>query len=123
MPYIVHRDELSSKRIQGSGGERIDLLGEEVSKLVGADFELLVLEAGEATPMHRHDQCEHYLFILQGEGFLVLEDGEHPIGPNFMVSIDPGELHALRNSNQNKLEILAFLIPSTGEPSIVGGDE
>ena len=112
MPYIVHRDEL--RGTTGTGWKRIDLLGKDVAELVGANFELLVLEPGESSPMHGHADCEHYLFVLQGEGFLGLEDGEHRIEENYVISVDPGERHAVRNSGQKKLEILEFIIPGGG---------
>jgi mannose-6-phosphate isomerase-like protein (cupin superfamily) len=117
MPYIVHRDEVSPKNENGIGWERLDLIGEAISSQIGANFELLILEAGEATPMHQHEDCEHYLFVLQGEGLLELEDGEHPIGPNYLISVEPGERHAVRNSDQNRLEILEFLIAGSGSPA------
>ncbi|OGO16745.1 MAG: hypothetical protein A2Z14_14010 [Chloroflexi bacterium RBG_16_48_8] len=123
MPHIIHRQELSSKRIKETGWERFGLLGEENSELIGADFELLVLNVGETTPMHCHEDCEHYLFVLQGDGFLKLEDGEVPIAQNYLISIEPGECHAVRNSDHKKLEILEFLIPSDGKTRIVRGDE
>jgi mannose-6-phosphate isomerase-like protein (cupin superfamily) len=119
MPHIVHRDDINLKNEHGTGWERLDLIGESISSQIGANFELLILEAGQATPMHQHEDCEHYLFVLEGRGFLELEGVEHPIGPNYLISVEPGERHAVRNSDQKRLEILEFLITgSESSPSL-----
>ena len=112
MPHIVHRDDLKPIPSTEKGWDRIDLLGKENTKLVGADFELITLNPGEATPDHFHEGCEHYIFVLRGEGFLELDGEAHPIAKNYVISIEPDERHAVRNAGEDVLELLEFVIPS-----------
>lgn len=112
MPHIVHRDDLKPISSTEKGWQRIDLLGKENAKLVGAEFELITLNPGEATPEHLHETCEHYIFVLRGEGFLELDGETQPIGQNYVISIEPEEGHAIRNTGKSVLELLEFLIPS-----------
>jgi len=112
MPHIVHRDDLKPIPSTDKGWQRIDLLGKENAKLVGADFELITLNPGEATPEHFHESCEHYIFVLRGEGFLELKGETQPIAQNYVISIESEERHAVRNAGVDVLEILEFLIPS-----------
>lgn len=110
MPHIVHRDDLTPIPSEEKDWQRYDLLGEENSRLVGADFELVAVKPGETTVDHVHEGYEHYIFVLRGEGFLELDGETHPIAQNYVVCIDPGERHAVRNAGESVLELLEFLI-------------
>jgi len=118
MPHIVHRDDLKPIPSTEKGWHRIDLLGKENIKLVGAEFELITLNPGEATPEHFHEDCEHYLFVLRGEGNLELDGEALPIAQNYVICIEPEEKHALRNAGEEVLEILEFLIPNRAQSSM-----
>ena len=111
MPYIVHRDDLKPTLSTEMGGPRYDLLGAENTELVGADFSLVVFGPGETTLDHFHEGCEHYIFVLRGEGFLELDRETQPIAQNYVISIEPEEKHAIRNSGKTVLELLEFIIP------------
>ena len=111
MPYIIHRDDLEPSPSPDEGWSRYDLLGEENAKLVGASCELIVLNPGESMKDHFHVNCEHYIFVLSGDGVLEAEGETHVVTMNYMISIEPGEIHALRNTGEGVLELLEFVIP------------
>lgn len=48
---------------------------------------------GGHTPEHSHD-WEHEVYILQGGGVLVTEEGEAPLRPHCAVLVHPGERHS-----------------------------
>jgi len=112
MPHIVHRDDMKPIPSIEKDWQRYDLLGKENAKLVGAEFELIALNPGETTPEHFHEGCEHYIFVLCGDGVLELDGETQPIAQNYVISIEPGERHAVRNAGKDVLEVLEFLIPS-----------
>ena len=53
------------------------------------------LAPGGYTPLHRHE-WEHEVYILSGEGLLVLENDEHPLEPDSACLVAPGEKHQFR---------------------------
>jgi quercetin dioxygenase-like cupin family protein len=111
VPYIIHRDDVEPSPSLGEGWFRYDLLGEENTKLVGAACELIVLAPGESMKDHFHVNCEHYIFVLSGDGLLELEGETHAVTQNYMISIEPEEVHALHNTGESTLELLEFVIP------------
>ena len=71
------------------------------------------LEEGAATPYHAHD-WEHEVFILEGEGVLVSEDGEQPVRPADAAYVPPNAKHNFRNTGKGKLCFLC-IVPMKGE--------
>ena len=71
------------------------------------------LETGAATPWHTHD-WEHELFILEGEGVLVSDDGEQPVRPGDAAYVPPNAEHNFRNTGDGKLCFLC-VVPMKGE--------
>ena len=118
MPYIVHREELQPDT-QVAGWNQIKLMSDEITVELDADLELNVLAPNAATPCHYHSGCEHYIFIVKGQGELILEDGPHPVATGYLVAIDSDEHHALKNVGQADLESLEFFVPGSGTTTIV----
>jgi len=64
-----------------------------------------VVEAGGHTPLDRH--CyEHEVFILEGRGIMVSEEGETQIKPGDAIYLGPNELHQFRNLSPEPLVFL-----------------
>ena len=122
MPYIVHRNDLKPNPAVERGGQRYDLLGQETARLAGAAFELVSLDPGESTEEHVHVGNEHYIFVLRGDGYLELNGESQPISQNYVICIEPGEMHAVRNTGEDVLELLEFLIPIGSKPPLGEGD-
>jgi len=121
VPYIVHRNDLKPSPAVERGGRRYDLLGQETAQLTGTAFELVSLDPGESTEEHVHVGNEHYIFVLRGDGYLELDGESQPVSQNYVICIEPGEMHAIRNTGENVLELLEFLIPIGSQPSLRGG--
>ena len=121
MPHIVHRDDI--KPLVGpEGWQRLDLVGGGVSAELDAGLELSILAPNATTPRHYHTNCEHYLFIVTGDGQLLLDDGAHDIAQGYLVAIDPEERHALRNTSDTDLEYLEFFVPRHAMQTIIEED-
>lgn len=61
---------------------------------------IVVLEPGEAPPLHKHPDTEQVLYILEGEGELRIgpEAAElFPVKPGDVVRIPPDTLHMIEN--------------------------
>ena len=65
------------------------------------NFYMRIVEAEPGTegpPFHNHDY-EHEMFILEGEGTLVSDEGERPIKAGDVIFIPPNENHTLKHTN------------------------
>jgi mannose-6-phosphate isomerase-like protein (cupin superfamily) len=80
---------------------------------------VVVLEPGEAPPLHKHDDTEQIFYILEGEGVLRIdsEQKEFAIHPADVVRIPPTVLHSIRCSGQKPLRYLAVDCFITGRPT------
>ncbi len=66
------------------------------------------VEPGSSTPNHSH-QWEHEVFILSGEGVVVGEQGETPIGTGSVVFIAPNEQHCFVNTGGEVLRFICLI--------------
>src|SRR5579863_6788331 len=71
---------------------------------------VVVLEKGEAPPLHKHDDTEQVFYILEGEGVLRIgpDQQEHPVKPADVVRIPPTVLHSIRCTGEKPLRYLAI---------------
>jgi len=70
---------------------------------------LVVLEPGEAPPLHKHDDTEQIFYVLEGEGTLRIGSGmqPHPVHPGDVVRIPPTTLHSIQCAGKQPLRYLA----------------
>ena len=80
---------------------------------------VVVLEPGQAPPLHQHDDTEQVFYILAGEGVLSigLEKEQHPVQPGDVVRIPPETLHSIRCKGGQPLRYLAVDCFLGGRPS------
>jgi quercetin dioxygenase-like cupin family protein len=93
--------------------------GVTVRWLIGANdgasnfhMRLFELQPGSSTPWHQHP-WEHEVFVLDGEGTVKSESGEHAIKAGSVVFVAPNEWHQFRAHPEKPLKFLC-LIPATG---------
>ena len=82
-----------------------------ISKKEGApNFAMRLFEIGPEgyTPLHKHP-WEHEAFVLEGEGVISSEQGEHPISSGSVVFVPEDELHQFKNTGTDPLRILCMI--------------
>lgn len=69
----------------------------------------MVLDPGEAPPLHKHDDTEQIFYVLEGEGTLRIGPGqqEYPVHPGDVVRIPPTTLHSIQCAGKQPLRYLA----------------
>src|SRR5215469_15438041 len=79
---------------------------------------VVVLEPGEAPPLHRHDDAEQIFYILEGEGILRIGDEQKKfaVRPTDVVRIPPKVLHSIQCAGQKPLRYLAVDCFVAGRP-------
>jgi len=69
---------------------------------------LFELAPGGHTPFHAHP-WEHEVFILEGSGSLVMEDGTHPYRAGDCIFIPGDEKHQFTNSGKGVLRFICCI--------------
>ncbi len=67
-----------------------------------------VIEAGAATPVHRH-ACEEAIVILEGSGTLTIEGETTAFGPNSTLLIPADVIHQIANTGATRMVLIAAL--------------
>jgi quercetin dioxygenase-like cupin family protein len=66
------------------------------------------LQPGCASPYHSH-WWEHEVYVLDGEGVAVQEDGETPLGAGSVVLVEGDEMHQFRNSGDGVFRFICLI--------------
>jgi quercetin dioxygenase-like cupin family protein len=77
----------------------------------GAPFfnmRLFEVPPGQASPHHSH-WWEHEVFVLSGQGVVVTDQGDVPIGHGSTVFVPGGEMHQFQNTGDDVLRFLCLV--------------
>ncbi len=66
------------------------------------------LEPGSSTPFHSHS-WEHEVYVLEGTGVAVSEDGETPVGVDSVVFVPGEENHCFKNNSDKNLRFICVI--------------
>jgi quercetin dioxygenase-like cupin family protein len=112
MKLFPHQDvEAKNVDMPGVLGVKVRWL---ITKDIGAEnfaMRLFEMESGGHTPFHNHS-WEHEVFILEGEGLLIDENGEKKFRAGDVVFVPGNEKHQFKNNGKKTLKFLC-LIPYT----------
>ena len=89
------------------------------SQATGSEVFVVVLEPGEAPPLHQHDDTEQIFYVLHGRGRLTIGDEAYPfdVQPGDVVRIPPGTLHSIECAGNATLTYLAVDCFPGGRPT------
>lgn len=97
--------------MEGAKGAQIQWLIGKGDEAPNFAMRLFELQPGGHTPLHAHPH-EHEVFVLAGEG-IVMDDGqERPIGPEDAIFVPGGCKHNFQNTGDSVLRFLC-LIPTS----------
>ncbi len=78
-------------------------------------YRVFTIEPGGNTPYHQHNY-EHMNYIIEGEGFLVNEDGEKlQVNKGDFALVLPNEKHQYRNMSSEKPFVMICGVPNEFE--------
>lgn len=119
-------DDRALKALIDSGQLKVDCLfsAERVGIPANATVAIVRVEAAPGTvePAHTHPGPE-YLYVLDGEGAILIDGREVPARAGHVVPVPAGAHKAIANrTSSDPLRVLAFLVLEPGKPilSVVG---
>ncbi len=95
MPYVYETSNLKRYRypthINDLVADRVDCTASEVF--------MVVLEPGEAPPLHKHDDTEQVFYMLEGTGRLTVGEGDQQeifeVKPTQVIILPPAKPHSI----------------------------
>lgn len=77
-------------------------------------FRVITIEPGGHTPRHTHS-FEHLNYIIEGQGTVFAQGGEHDIKKGDFALIAPGEEHQYTNTSTTHSLIMICAVPKENE--------
>jgi quercetin dioxygenase-like cupin family protein len=78
---------------------------------------MVVLQPGEAPPLHKHDDTEQVFYIIEGAGTLQIEEGNFfDVNAGDVVRIPPRTIHAIKCKDDTPLRYLSVDCFVNGRP-------
>ncbi len=92
-------------------GRNWKMLVNEKTGCKNVTFGLAEFPAGSRPGGHRHDVQEEIIYILEGSGRMMVEDGEIRLEPGVTVYIPPGVDHAVINDGDRTIRLITLFSP------------
>ena len=121
MAYIFRQDELPRLVAEVPGRERTFFVDKELTKIDDMLAGVMKYDQGASSPYHYHETCEHFYFIIEGEGTVETPEGIQPVGPGTMVFIPAEARHRLRA--KTPLFYFEFQAPNRFKTHILDGTD
>jgi mannose-6-phosphate isomerase-like protein (cupin superfamily) len=112
MAYIFHEDELPKLVSAVPGRERTFFVNKELTNIDDMLAGIMRYKQGAASPLHLHENCEHFYFIMEGKGSVET--------PGDMVFIPAEATHRLR-ATESPLFYFEFQAPNRFVTTILDG--
>ena len=96
--HKINIDEIKEKSINRGYRKGVSIRYLVVEEFGAPNFEMryFELEKGVATSLDVHPS-EHEVFVVRGQGTLILKGKEYPLRPNDALLIEPNEQHQFRH--------------------------
>jgi len=120
MAYIFHEDELPKLVSVVPGRERTFFVNQELAHIDDMLAGVMHYKPHGSSPYHFHENCEHFYFIMEGNGTVETPEGVRDVGPGDMVFIPAEAKHRLRASDTG-LFYFEFQSPNRFKTTILGG--
>ncbi|MBP1598158.1 MAG: hypothetical protein H6R26_377 [Proteobacteria bacterium] len=121
MAYIFRQDELPRLVAEVPGRERTFFVDKELTHIDDMLAGIMKYDQGASSPYHYHENCEHFYFIMEGEGTVETPEGIQPVGPGTMVFIPAEARHRLRS--RTPLFYFEFQSPNRFKTHILDGTD
>jgi mannose-6-phosphate isomerase-like protein (cupin superfamily) len=118
--YIFHENDLPKMLSVVPGRERTFFVNKELTNTDDMLAGIMRYTQGAASPLHFHENCEHFYFIIEGLGEVETPEGTRAVGPGTMVFIPALAEHRLR-AKDSPLFYFEFQAPNRFKTTILEG--
>ncbi|OQY38395.1 MAG: cupin [Candidatus Cloacimonetes bacterium 4572_65] len=100
--------KLEDVNIEGALGTGIRWLISQKDNAPNFALRMFEVKPGGNTPFHKH-AWEHEVFVLEGEGALVLQGETKPFKRYDSIYVDPEMMHQFRNEGDTTMKFLCIV--------------
>ncbi|MGM1059878.1 cupin domain-containing protein [Saccharothrix sp. Mg75] len=100
------------------GGDVRVLLGPATVGSTSGFLGVLALAPGERVTEHYHPYSDEYLYVVEGEVELDLDDVPHPLAADRAILVPKGVRHRVRNTSAAPARLVFHLCPLAPRPEL-----
>jgi quercetin dioxygenase-like cupin family protein len=107
---VEKSSDISIKPVEMDGAQDVGVRW-LITKEDGAQnfaMRMFELQPGGHTPLHTHSQ-EHEVFILDGEGALIFEGQQYPLGAEDVAFVPSNKEHRFMNTGDSVMRMLCII--------------
>lgn len=110
MALRTHINDITSY-ITRDGSEIKELMHPAVHGNQTQSLAEAIVQQGQQTQLHRHNNSEELYYITQGKGRMTLGDEHFDVTAGDTICIPPGTAHCIKNIGSDALHILCMCSP------------
>ncbi len=122
MAYLFHERDLPKLVSEVPGRERTFFVNPELAGTDDMLAGIMHYAPHAASPLHLHENCEHFYFIMEGEATVETPEGVRRVGPGDMIFIPAEAKHRLR-AGEGRLFYFEFQAPNRFQTTILEGTD
>lgn len=123
MVQVQKRSNLPRLHSTRDTRDRIDLVTEEIFGTDALKADHITYHPGDTSAAHRHPDCRHFFFVLDGEGVLHADDDELELAAGDVVLLEEDEVHWFENRSVADFEFIELWVPAPPSPTVWVSDD
>lgn len=106
----VHYTEIVERPVEMEGVKDVTIrwLISEEDDAPNFYMRMFTVQPGGYTPYHSHPY-EHEVFVLEGEGIVVIDNKEHRMKGGYVIAVPPDVKHQFKNTGNGILRFLCLI--------------
>ncbi len=118
MAHILKSSELPRLESTRDTRDRIDLVTEDILPTTALKADRILYHPGDTSAAHRHPDCQHFFFVLDGIGVLHADEAEIELGAGDVVLLEEDEVHWFENRSDGNFEFIELWVPAPSTPTV-----
>ncbi|MPZ71052.1 MAG: cupin domain-containing protein [Actinobacteria bacterium] len=123
MAHVQKNSRLPKLHSTRDTRDRIDLVTTETFGTTDLKADRITYHPGDTAAAHRHPDCKHFFFVLDGKGVLHAEDEEIDLASGDVVMLDEDEVHWFENRSDTDFEFIELWVPAPPTPTVWVSDD
>ena len=105
----IYQENTLKKKIKRDIGITLKLPLIEKTKYL--TFGIVEISPGKNTTAHSHDTGEEFMFVIEGEGLIILDEKKHEVKKGDLIFIKSLQKHQIINVSKKYLKLLFGVSP------------
>lgn len=118
MAHVQKSEKLPALHSTRDTRDRIDLVTKDIFPTTDLKADRITYHPGDTSAAHRHPDCKHFFFILDGEGILHADTAEIELEAGDVVMLDEDEVHWFENRSHANFEFIELWVPAPPTPTV-----